>query len=373
MRIKNKIKELVKKFFYKKGLKTNRQIIVFESDDWGAERSFSKESLKELKKNFPDFTPDSYQNFDCLETDQDVENLKSVLLKHKDINNNPACFTLNFATANLNYSAIKKSNYKNIELTTINNSFNNSINSKNVLNLVKTGTDKKCFMPQLHGREHINSEQLLERINKNNLIKTAFDLNIVGVEKSTYCGMDCLNTTQENSKDILTEATKNFKNIFGFESETFIAPCYVWKPSDEKILENLGIKYLQGKLFQNIPTSQNKYKKKMHKFGQKSKVSNLIYFYRNCFFEPTKDRFNNKTNEDIINNTISQIRFAFKCKKPAVICCHRVNFSGGIDKQNSKNNIILLDSLLTKIEQEFSNVEYMSTPTMIKEILNKNV
>ena len=36
MQIKNKIKKLIKQYLYKRGLKTNRQIVVFESDDWGA-------------------------------------------------------------------------------------------------------------------------------------------------------------------------------------------------------------------------------------------------------------------------------------------------------------------------------------------------
>ena len=369
MQTKSKIKNIIKKFFYKKGLKTNRQIIVFESDDWGAERSFSKNNLNELQNKFPDFNPDNYQQFDCLETDDDVDSLKQTLLKHKDKFGNPACFTLNFATANLDYSAIKKDNYKNLKLVTIDNYYKSSSNSKNALSLVKEGMGKNCFLPQLHAREHINSEVLLKDIQTDKLTKTAFDLKIVGVKKSTYCGMDCLNTTNENSAKILTEAVQNFKNLFGFSSESFIAPCYVWKDNDEKVLESLGVKYLQGKLFQNIPIDSENYKKKIHKFGQKSKVSNLTYFYRNCFFEPSKDNLLGKTDEQILEDIISQIKFAFKCKKPAVICCHRVNFAGGINCKNRIKNIELLDKLLTKIEQTFPNVEYMSTPTMCKEIL----
>ena len=373
MQIKNQVKKIIKKFYYSKGLKTDRQIIVFESDDWGAERSFSKKALDELVSKYADFEPDSYQAFDCTETDEDVKKLKQVVLKHKDKNGNPACFTLNFATKNLDYGAMKKDDYKSVKLLGIDEYYKLSGSSKKVLAEVADGEYKGCFLPQLHCREHINTEELIDDIFAgDNLQKDALDLKIVGVKNSLYCGMDCLNLSSEKSGKIIEEAVKEFKRIFGQFSESFIAPCYVWKNSDEKTLEENGVKFLQGKLFQNIPAKNGKYKKKLHRFGEKSKVSNIRYFYRNCFFEPSKDLMNGASEDAILNDIISQIRFAFKCKKPAVICSHRVNYVGGMSTQNREKGLALLDRLLSIIKTEFKNVEFMSTPEMCKEILKEN-
>ena len=100
MQIKSQIKKIIKKFFYSKGLKTNRQIVVFESDDWGAERSSSKAALDELVSKYTDFKPDNYQALDCTEIDEDVKKLKQTILKHRDKNGNPACFTLILTISN---------------------------------------------------------------------------------------------------------------------------------------------------------------------------------------------------------------------------------------------------------------------------------
>ena len=373
MQIKNKIKKIVKQFLFKRGLKTNRQIVVFESDDWGAERSFSADSLEQLKVKYPDFKPDNYQAFDSVETDEDVKELKDTILKYKDKSGRPACFTLNFATKNLDYVAVKNSDYKEVVLVPIDEYYKTKPECKKVLVEVADGEYKGCFLPQLHAREHINAHEMIKDIaSGDGFQKDALDLNIVGVKKSHYCGMDCLNVSKEKSVEIINEGVQEFKRIFGFASESFIAPCYVWKPEDEKVLEANGVKFLQGNLYQNIPLKNGRYKKQIHKFGEKSKVSELRYFSRNCFFEPSKEVMNGKSENVIVDDIISQIRFAFKCKKPAVVCTHRVNWVGFISKENRDNNLKVLSNVLERLKLEFPNIEFMSTPEMVKEILKEN-
>ena len=373
MQIKNKIKKLIKQYLYKRGLKTNRQIVVFESDDWGAERSFSAENLEKLKEKYPDFKPDNYQAFDVIETDEDVKRLKETILKHKDKNAKPVCFTLNFATKNLDYDAMRENDYKKVKLVSVDEYYKRAACSKKVLAEVADGEYKGCFVPQLHAREHVNASQLIKDVwGGDSFQLDALKLNIVGVKNSHYAGMDCLNVSSEESLISINEAMQEFKRIFGTTSESFIAPCYVWKKEDEKVLESCGVKFLQGNLYQNIPSKNGKYKKKIHKFGEKSSVSGLRYFFRNCHFEPSKDFMSGKTETAIVDDILSQIRFAFKCNKPAVICTHRVNWVGSINKENREHNLRVLDKVIWQIKLEFPNVEFMSTVEMAKEILKEN-
>ena len=268
---------------------------------------------------------------------------------------------------------MKNSDYKEVVLVPIDEYYKTKPECKKVLVEVADGEYKGCFLPQLHAREHINAHELIKDIaSGDGFQKDALDLNIVGVKKSHYCGMDCLNVSKEKSVEIINEGVQEFKRIFGFASESFIAPCYVWKPEDEKVLEANGVKFLQGNLYQNIPLKNGRYKKKIHKFGEKSKVSELRYFSRNCFFEPSKEFMNNKSEEDIIQDILSQIKFAFKCKKPAVVCTHRVNWVGFISKENRDNNLKVLSNVLERLKLEFPNIEFMSTPEMVKEILKEN-
>ena len=355
----------------KKGFKTKRHIIVFESDDWGATRISSKENLEKLKNIYTDETFDHYQTFETLETAEDVKLLLNLLKSHKDSKGNYAKFTLNFATMNPDYDKIKKENYQQIYLESIKDSYQKGNNTQNVLQLVNDGTKEKVFLPQLHSREHFNSKFLLDDLKHNKLVIDAFNLDIVGVSNDNYCALDTLNDNEENNKKLLTDAYKYFENIFGFKSRTFIAPCYVWNKYDEKVLADLGVEGLQSKIFQNLPKGRDKYKKIFHKFGSVSKQTNLVYTARNCFFEPSRELWYNIDEDKIIDNILKEIQFAFSCQKPAIICCHRVNFVSNISKENRNKNLKLLDKLLSQLEENYNDIEYMFSAELLHTIKEK--
>lgn len=65
-------------FYY---FRTNRKIIVFESDDWGSIRMPSKDVYDTmLNKGYPvDIRP--FEKYDSLESDEDIEALFEVLKK----------------------------------------------------------------------------------------------------------------------------------------------------------------------------------------------------------------------------------------------------------------------------------------------------
>lgn len=62
--------------------------------------------------------------------------------------------------------------------------------------------------------------------------------------------MDAYNIT---SKEEIIEISKSvkeglnlFKNIFGIQSKSMIAPCYIWDDYIEKTAHINGVKYIQG-------------------------------------------------------------------------------------------------------------------------------
>lgn len=355
----------------KKGFKTNRHIVVFESDDWGATRISNKDNLNKLKSLYSNVNFDHYQSLDTLETDNDVRSLLDILKRHKDSKGNHAKFTLNFATQNPDFEKIQQNGYKQIYLESIVDSYQKGNNTQNVLNIVKNGIAEKVFLPQLHSREHFNSQFLLDDLYSQSLVKDAFDLGIIGVAQDNYCALDTLNSSPENNQKLLNEAYADFEKIFNYKSRTFIAPCYVWSKCDETTLHQLGVEGLQAKIFQNLPKGRNSYKKVFHKFGSTSKDTQLIYTARNCFFEPARDIWNNLGEEKIIDNTLKEIEFAFSCNKPAIICCHRVNFASNISNTYCEKTLKLLDKLLTKLENQYNDLEYMFSTELLDTIKEK--
>lgn len=99
------IKEAAKTLVAKLGFQTNRRIVVFESDDWGAVRVPDSDSLAAFENRFPSFRLDHYQSFDGLEKKADVSALSSLLRENAvRFRASAPVFTLNFATANPDFN-----------------------------------------------------------------------------------------------------------------------------------------------------------------------------------------------------------------------------------------------------------------------------
>jgi hypothetical protein len=111
----------------------------------------------------------------------------------------------------------------------------------------------------------------------------------------------------------------------------------MWDHHVEKTLSKLGVKYLQWITNQYVPKSgkSNNHKiiYKKHYFGEKNS-SGQRYFFRNVFFEPSI--FPNK---HWISDCLQRINIAFKCKKPAIIGSHRLNYIGFVNEQNRFQNL----------------------------------
>lgn len=354
------------------GWRTNRKIVVFESDDWGTIRMASKEAHQRLlKKGYP-IDKCAYNSNDALENNDDLEKLGNVLLGVKDKNNRPAKFTINNIVANPDFDKIRNSDFTKYYFEPFTATLKRYKNTNKVINLYKKGIDEKIFQPQFHGREHVNINRWLKALqNKEERITDAFQENMfsnattkIPIGRRGYLDSFGLEYEKEfeSYENIIKEGTQLFNRIWGFSSKTFIAPCYVWPASIESILKETGIMGIQGTHVQRIPLNSGQYKikKKYHYTGQKNKHGQF-YLVRNVFFEPTEGG-----RKHAVQKALFQIDNAFKHKKPAIISSHRVNYIGSIHPENRNNNLKLLEELMHKIINKYPNVEFMSSDELLR-------
>ena len=360
------------------GWKTNRKIIVIESDDWGMIRTSSIIAQKELIKKGYKVSQCPYNKNDRLESDEDIEALGEVLLSVKDSLGNPAKFTINNVVANPDFKKINDDAFKNYYYQPFTETLKNQEDSQNVIRLFKEGVSHGIFQPQLHGREHINIRLWLQRLQQGDskaidaFQHKMFTVHHSGSISGRRDNLDAFGnlTLRGDSFDygkIVKEAQQIFSNTWGFKSKSFIAPCYVWHPSLEKLLNNEGIKYIQGTHVQRIPVDNTSFniKGKYHYTGQKNKLGQY-YMIRNCFFEPTESG-----SDYAMEKTIKEIQSSFFYKKPAIISSHRVNYIGTLNPDNRKLNLKLLDKLLHEIIRRWPEVEFMSTDEL-GDLITKN-
>ena len=120
-----------------KDFRTDRKIIVFESDDWGSIRVPSIEIKRLLIEKGYDMDARPYERYDALETNEDVEALFNVLLKYKDSRGNHPIFTINMVMANPFFDKIKENNFNEYFCEHVRDTYNEYDNSDKVLDLLK--------------------------------------------------------------------------------------------------------------------------------------------------------------------------------------------------------------------------------------------
>ena len=85
------------------------------------------------------------------------------------------------------------------------------------------------------------------------------------------------------------------------------------------------------------------------------------YLVRNATFEPSLFKQNIS---DPVGQCLWQIEAAFRMKKPAVICSHRINYVGFIDPENRDRTLKMLDKLLKTLLMRWPDVEFMTSPEL---------
>ena len=369
-------RRLINFYINSRGWRTDRKIIVIESDDWGSIRMPSKKVFDELLSRGLPVDKLSYLKYDSLESNADLESLFDVLTSIKDNNGNYPVITANTIMTNPDFDKIRESGFRNYYYELFTETLRRYPEHDRVFNLYKKGIKQRIFYPQLHGLEHLNVNRWMRAIkNENSNPRVAFDYRFydISVSHTTITKdsfVDALNAS--NTEELIEQGSRLklafelFNSVFGYSSITFVAPCFIWRPELEFYLQDIGIKNIQSGTYQYIPLfgKLNNYRKKIHYTGEQNKFTQT-YTVRNCFFEPSSNERRN-----VINKCLMQIETAFKNRKPAIISSHRLNFIGFLDKNNRNDNLDLLRILLKKIRNKWADVEFINSEELARMIKN---
>jgi hypothetical protein len=349
------------------GWKTDRKIVVFESDDWGSIRMPSKDAFDSMRKKGVPVENSPYCRYDTLASENDLELLFETLSGFKDQRDNHPVFTANCVVSNPDFDQIEASHFINYYCEPITATFSKYTEHSRCIDLWKEGDQKGIFHPQSHGKEHLNRSFWLELLKNGHAdFIAAFKEGCWGLSSDVYPGMKRsvqASFDMENSDDISdhSEAVVNglnlFEELFGYRSESFIANNYIWSNELNHVLFNNGVKYLQGMKYQKLPIYDRSSRKMIRRYmGEKNEVGQY-HLIRNCTFEPSLLR----NTSDCVGECLNAIKAAFFWNRPAIICSHRINYVGHLDTDNRDNALEMLRELITKILSTWPEVEFMSS------------
>jgi hypothetical protein len=356
------------------GWKTNKKIIVFESDDWGGISMPSRKVYNKLLRKGIKVDQDPYLKFDSLASEDDLNALFSLTNSFKDKNGNPPIIGFNTNTGNPDFEAIKKDNFKKYHFEPFTVTLQRYPNHSGSFKLWNEAIENNLMLPFYHGREHLNPLFWLEELTSQNPeLNLAFDLGLNKLPKSYYNSKSgILNSAfyPRNQKeydfmmDSLIEGLNQFENIFNMPAQSFIATGYFWNRKIEPELAKRGIQSIQGLPVQKEPLKNGKLNKILNYTGKRNAFEQ-IYLVRNAFFEPS---LINKDNQ--VGECLKRIEKSFKNNKPAIISSHRLNFIGSIEISNRESNLKQFDLLLKGILKNWPDVEFMSSAQLTHLIKN---
>jgi hypothetical protein len=346
------------------GKHVSKKIVVFESDDWGSIRMPSVKVYEELMSLGIPLDKDSFCKYDTLESSDDLSLLFDLLSSFKGGDGKHPVFTANSVVANPDFDSIRQSGFQKYYHETINETYSRYFSQNNVLTLCREGIEQSLFKPQFHGREHINYVawlDLLKSGDKNTL--AGFERGVIGHSPGKKGRLeDVMATLDGNPSEHLQrwdqdleEGLQLFEQIWGYRSKSFIAPCYRWHSSIESSLHKYGVKYIQGLALQQEWKNEKDHRLKFHWLGQKN-YCDMQYLVRNCFFEPAIYPY-----IDITSLCLKRMNIAFKLGKPAVICTHRLNYTGGLLVKNRNHGLYELKRLLRSVVKRWPDVVFLSS------------
>ena len=372
MRFKDKVFRHLSNLY---GWRTNRKIVVFESDDWGSIRIPNKEIKEKFIKAGVNLNANHFTKYDSLESNEDLESLYEVLLKHSDIHGNHPVYTALFIPANPDFDKIELNGFERYFCENSLETLKNYPNREKVNELWDFGLRQKIFFPQLHGREHLNVRYWIDNLKADFPVTlksfyskfTGIPPDISNENRSDYQAAFEPKSIEDLKymKTVLPDAVRHFEQIFRFKPKYFVAPNGPFSIQLEEELFKLGISYLgTPKIFKDY-IGKTKPKTRFRYQGQLNN-NNQIFICRNARFEPSR-----KVKFDWVKSCIEDIKIAFTMKKPAIISTHRVNYIGSINRYNREKNLILLDNLLKEIQNRWPDVEFMNSVQLGKTIRDK--
>ncbi len=356
------------------GWKTKRKIVVIESDDWGSIRTKSTKAYQIMKEGGLELDRSNFTMYDTLESNSDLESFFHVLKNHKDSTGRHPVFTPMCVVANPDFERIKKSNFEFYFYESFTETCKKYPEHDRVHNLWLKGIQERLFVPQLHGREHLNAKRWIDALKEGNEgLLLAFDNQSFG---ATYYKGGVLpeHLAAFDPKavsdipalhEVTIEAGKLFEQICGYKPKHFIASNSPEPKELERTLKEIGVEYLTRYKIQRYPLGDGRFEKQFNWLGKKNNLGQ-IYLTRNAIFEPSAFEIPNTLNE-----CLADLEIAFKWGKPAVISSHRVNYVGGIEKSNREKGLNMLDDLLRKIILKWPDIEFMTSEELGSLIKNE--
>lgn len=346
------------------GWRTGRKLVVIESDDWGSIRMPSlkaNDSMKALGIDMDSEDFGRYNQNDTLASAADLSALYEVLSSTVDKRGSHPVITAVALVANPDFEKIRENGFNEYVYEPITVTLD-KYGHRGAFDLWKEGIEKQLFVPQFHGREHLNVAAWMRALQSGEPeVRIAFDHGCWGYNNKHKHGLRYqaafdLEFKKDLSvqREVISSGLQLFESLFGYKASFFVPPNGPYNTTLDETVAAGGVKYLSASKLQHEVLGEGETRLRLHYLGQKNRWGQR-YITRNCVFEP------NIGVKDWVDSCLKDMHVAFQWGKPAIISSHRVNFIGGLNPANRDHGLKELNKLLESIVKKWPGAEFITS------------
>lgn len=344
------------------GSRSLGRVVVFSVDDYGNVRLASRAARDRMEAAGLK-AANRFDRYDALETAEDLEMLFEVLSDVKGGDGKPAVFTPFAVPCNIDFESIISDGSVRYIPEELPITFGKLVAHAGAWDLWRQGIKEGIFVPQFHGREHLNVRVFEEKLaaKDKELSICLENRSLASISNSGYSTISYTAAfdfwdihDHEKLSGVVTDGLKAFERVFGFPAIHFNPPAGREHPRLHRALSEGGIRYIDTPLVKREHSGFGRYRRVLNYTGKRNEFGQM-FLVRNVVFEPTDPR-----GFDWVAYALKQIEVAFKWNRPAIISSHRVNFCGLIDPDNRKEGLRALGRLLKEIVRRWPDVRFMA-------------
>ncbi len=327
-----------------------RPLVLLQSDDWGRVGVCDREGFDQLRAAGVSLGEQSY-DFYSLEAADDVDALRNLLGKHRDSAGREARITMNFLTANLDFTRMAENDFQQIHTLPLVKGLPGEWSRPGLFEAYRAGINAGVFYPALHGSTHFCSPAIDQALAANDERAELLDrMWRAGTPyiywRMPWIGYEYYNPGEPQSgflasamqDDLVADAAAMFQQFFGSAPASACAPGYRSNNDTDSAWLRSGIRIAQhGSGTSNAPRMGN---------------NGLLHLYRTFDFEPCIQGQSIEKYMRVASKPCAQGR-------PLIISVHSINFHSSL-KDFRSETLTVLDELLSALERQYPDLLYVN-------------
>lgn len=305
-----------------------------------------------------------YNRYDSIESNDDLELLFEILCRYRDRLGNHPAFTPLALVANPDFARIEADRYERYHCEPFTETLKGYPVHDRVYDLWKEGIGNRLFVPEFHGREHLNVRRWIEDLRKGvAATRRAFQVGVTGIGMDQAEGLSgdyqaAFDLDQPEDwtmhEEIVRDGLGLFRKLFGYEASFFTPPNGLYSHKLDETLKVRGIEFINAGRCDVEPRGRGRTRWRFRYMGQRNKKGQR-YLIRTAQFEPSEE-----CGVDWVDRCLAGMAIAFRWGKPAIISSHRVNFCGYLVPDNRSRGLRELDRLLAQILTHWPDAEFLT-------------